>query len=58
MHIVHIDRKGYSRLYLMMRRGRMINISKKLGLVTASSIETEVVADGERFPKYRWFRYF
>ena len=53
MHIVHIDRKGYSRLYLMMRRGRMINISKKLGLVTASSIETEVVADGERFPKYR-----
>ena len=41
-----------------MGRGTMINTSKKLGVVTTSSTETEVVACGERFPKCTWFRYF
>ena len=36
----------------------MINVSKKLAVVTTSSTETEVVADGGRFPKCTWFRYF
>ena len=31
---------------------------KSWGVVTTSSTETEVVADGERFPKCTWFRYF
>ena len=55
---MHIDRKGHSGLYLMIGRGGMINVLKKLGLVIMSSIETEVVADRERFPKCSWFRYF
>ena len=38
--------------------GAMINTSKKLGIVTTSSTETEVVAYSERFPKCAWFRYF
>jgi hypothetical protein len=36
----------------------MINISKKLGLVTNSSTETKIVSTGERMPKCTWFRYF
>ena len=36
----------------------MINISKKLGLVTTSSTEIEIVSCRERFPKCTWFRYF
>ena len=57
-HAMHSDRRGHSGLYLTMGRGGMINVSKKLGLVTLSSTETEVVADGERIPKCAWFRYF
>ena len=41
-----------------MGRGAMLNTSKKLGLVTTISTETEIVADGKRFPKCAWFRYF
>ena len=42
----------------MMKKGDMTNVSKKLGVVTTSSTETEIVADGKRFPKCIWFRYF
>ena len=45
-------------MHLMMGKGAMMNVSKKLGLVTTSSTETEVASNGERFPKYSWFRYF
>jgi hypothetical protein len=36
----------------------MINVSKKLGLVTNSSTETEIVATEVRLPKCIWFRCF
>ena len=36
----------------------MINVSKKLGLNTLKSTETEVVSTGERLLKCVWFRYF
>ena len=51
-HAIHIDRKGYSGIFLMIGRGRMINISKKLELVTLSSTKTEVVTDMKYFLKY------
>ena len=35
-----------------------MNVPKKLVLVTTSSIETEVVFDGENFTKCSWFRHF
>ena len=50
-HAIHSDGKGHSGMHLAMGRGGMMNVSKKLGLVTTSSTETEVVANGERFPK-------
>ena len=36
----------------------MMSVSKKLGLMTVSSTETEVVSTGERFLRCAWFRYF
>ena len=35
----------------------MLNVAKKLGMVTISSTESEVVSTGERLPKCTWFRY-
>jgi hypothetical protein len=57
-HAVHSNCKGHSGLFLTQGKGAMINVSKKLGLVTNSSTETEIVATGERLPKCTWFRYF
>ena len=57
-HAVHDDAKGHSGLYVTMGRGGLINQSKKLGIVTISSTETEIVSTEERFPKCTWFRYF
>ena len=57
-HEVHNDDKGHSGLFLTMRKGAMTNSSKKLGFITTSSIETEIVADGKIFPKCSWFRHF
>jgi hypothetical protein len=54
-HAVHTDCKGHAGLYLTMGKGAMINISKKIGLVTNSSTETEIVSTGERMPKCTWF---
>ena len=56
MHIdgarsLHTDGKGHSGLFVAMGLGYMIDVSKKLGFVTTSSIETEIVASGERLPK-------
>ena len=56
-HGVHSDGKGNSGMFLTMGRGAMMNVSKKLGLMTISSIEIEVVADGERFRKCSWCSY-
>ena len=55
---VHNDDKGHSGLFLTMGQGAMMSMSKKLGLMTTSSTETEIVADGERFPKHTLFGYF
>ena len=49
-YTVHIDGKGHSGIFLMIGKGRMMNVSKKLGLVTISSTKMEVVADRECFP--------
>ena len=57
-HAVHADCKGHAGLYVTMGKGAMINVSKKLGLLTNSSTETEIVSTGERMPKCTWFRYF
>ena len=57
-HAIHTDAKGHSGLYATMGKGAMINVSKKLGLNTLSSTETEVVSTGERLPKCVWFRHF
>ena len=57
-HAIHTDAKGHSGLYATMGKGAMINVSKKLGLNTLSSTETEIVSTGERLPKCVWFRYF
>ena len=57
-HAVHMDAKGHSGLFATQGKGAMINVSKKLGVVTTSSTETEIVSTGERLPKCTWFRYF
>ena len=36
----------------------MIDTSKKLGLETNSSTETDIVSNGILFPKCAWFRCF
>ena len=50
-HAIHSNGKGHSGLYVTMGRGAIINQSKKLGVVTNSSTETEVISTGERFSK-------
>ena len=55
---MHTNCKRHSGLFVTQGKGAMINVSKKLGLVTNSSTETEIVATGERLPKCTWFRYF
>ena len=57
-HDVHSNCKGHSGLFVMQGKGVMISVLKKLGLVTNSSTETEIVSTGERMPKCTWFRYF
>ena len=47
--------KGHSVIFLTMGRGAMMNTSKKLGVTRVTSIEKEVVADGERFLRFSWF---
>ena len=58
VHAAYEDRKGHFGLFLTIDRGSMINQSKKLGIVTTSSTETEIVSTGEHFSKCMWFRYF
>ena len=55
--MVHMDTRGHSGLFATMGKGAMLNVAKKLGMVTISSTETEVVSTGERLPKCTWFRY-
>ena len=57
-HAVHTDARGHSGLILTQGKGAMISVSKKLGVVTTSLTETEIVLTGERLPKCTWFRYF
>ena len=57
-HVEHADGKGCSGLHVTMGKGSMMNASRKLGLVTNSSTETEVVPCGERLPKCAWFMHF
>ena len=54
-HAVHTNCKGHSGLFVTQGKGATISVSKKLGLVTNSSIETEIVSTGERMPKCTWF---
>ena len=48
VNAVHADGKGHSWIFLIMGKGATVSASKKLGMVTASSTETETVEDGER----------
>ena len=50
-HTVHANCKGHSGMVNTMVKGAMISVSKKLGIVTNSSTETEVVLTSERMPK-------
>ena len=45
-HAVHVDRKENSGMHSTMGKVEMMNASKKLGLVTVSSTETEFFSDG------------
>ena len=42
-HAIYDDTKGHSRLYMTIRRGGLINQSKKLGVMINSFTETEIV---------------
>ena len=57
-HTAHNNSKEHSGLYLMIEKKVIINVSKKLSLVTTSSIEIEITADSKRFLKCSWFQYF
>ena len=57
-HAIHNDTKGHSGMFTTMGKGALISAAKKLGIVTTSSTETEIVSTGERLPKCTWFRYF
>ena len=57
-HAIHKDTKRQSGLYTTMGKCAMINVSKKLGLNTLSSTETEIVSTRERLPKCIWFQCF
>ena len=50
-HATHADGKVHSGLFITMGKGPMMDVSKKLSLVTTSSTDTEVFSTGERFPK-------
>ena len=52
----HTDSRGYSGMFLTMGKGVTMSASKKLGVVTVSSTEIKIVADGESPPKCIWFR--
>ena len=49
------DGRGNSGLFATIGLCTMIHFSNKLGLNTNSSIETEILSNGERFPKCFWF---
>ena len=57
-HAIYAAAKRYSRLFIMIGKGVIINVSKKLELIMTSSTETEVVSSRKRFLKYTWFWYF
>ena len=57
-HAIHNDTKGHSGMFTTMGKGALISAAKKLGIVTTSSTETEIVSTRERLPKCTWFRYF
>ena len=57
-HAAHMDARGHSGLFVTQGKGAMISVSKKLGVATTSSTESEIVSTGERLPKCTWFRYF
>ena len=57
-HAVRMDGKVHYGTRLTIERGATMKVPKKLALVTTSSTEIEVVADGEHFTKCVWFRYF
>ena len=45
-HDVHADGKGHSRMFLTMVKGVTVSALKKLGVVTVSSTEIDIAADG------------
>ena len=49
---MHSDSRGHLGMYVTIGIRAMMNVSKKLELVTNSYTKTKIVATGERFPKY------
>ena len=48
-HATHANSRVHSGLFVTMGKGTMMNVSKKLGLNTESSTETEEPSNDERF---------
>ena len=57
-HAAYADGKRNSGIFLTIVKGVTMSVSKKLGVFTVSSTETQIAVDGKRFPKYDWFRNF
>ena len=50
-HVVHSNRKRHSDVLATIGTGAMMSVSKKLGLISNSSTETDIESNGERFTK-------
>ena len=53
-HAVYSDSKGHPGLFITLGTESIINVSNKLGVVTNSFTETEVVSNIERSPMCTW----
>ena len=57
-HALDTGEKRHHALLVAMVRGANFSVSKKIGLATTSSTETEIASNGESFLKCAWFHYF
>jgi len=57
-HATHADMRGHAGAMTTEGKGSVFASSTKLKLNTLSSTETEVVATGDKLPKFVWYRNF
>ena len=55
LHAVHADMKGHVGTYTSMGKGAVISSANRIKLNTTSSTKNEIVAVGEKLPRYIWF---